>query len=195
MFILTLETQRLVLKPLAQSDAPWIQREFPHWDIVKYLSHRVPWPYPEDGAESFLRDVCLPQMEKGEAYHWSIRLKTNHEETDEGIGVLSFRMNRDECDGHRGFWIARAHQRKGYVTEACECLDDFVFGTLKLDSYEVENVVENKASRRIKEKLGAEHIGAATRDFIIGSGEVDIWKITREQWQERRGQERRQKSG
>jgi [ribosomal protein S5]-alanine N-acetyltransferase len=45
-----LETRRLLLRPLALEDAEQIQRIFPHWDVVRYLADRVPWPYPDDGA-------------------------------------------------------------------------------------------------------------------------------------------------
>ena len=29
------------------------------WEVVRYLDRRVPWPYPEDGALVYLRDVGL----------------------------------------------------------------------------------------------------------------------------------------
>jgi [ribosomal protein S5]-alanine N-acetyltransferase len=48
-----LQTKRLVLKPLELADAVQTQRLFPHWEIVRYLSHVVPWPYPADGAYRF----------------------------------------------------------------------------------------------------------------------------------------------
>gem|GEM_PF-4771929 len=49
----TLETARLALRPVEMADAPAIQRLFPQWEIVRHLNAGVPWPYPEDGAESF----------------------------------------------------------------------------------------------------------------------------------------------
>jgi RimJ/RimL family protein N-acetyltransferase len=39
-------TERLILRPLALADAAAIQELFPHWEIVRYLLNRVPWPYP-----------------------------------------------------------------------------------------------------------------------------------------------------
>ena len=55
-----LETERLVLRPVAPGDAPTLQRRFPRWEIVRFLSTRVPWPYPPDGAERY---VVLAQEE------------------------------------------------------------------------------------------------------------------------------------
>jgi RimJ/RimL family protein N-acetyltransferase len=72
-----LETARLLLRPLALSDAEQAQLLFPQWEIVRYLNSRVPWPYPPDGALTFYREVALPAVERGEAWHWTLRLKSN----------------------------------------------------------------------------------------------------------------------
>jgi hypothetical protein len=37
-----LETERLILRPLALSDAPAIQRHFDNWNIIRHLSTVVP---------------------------------------------------------------------------------------------------------------------------------------------------------
>jgi ribosomal-protein-alanine N-acetyltransferase len=52
-----LETKRLILRPLELADAKQIQVLFPYWEIVRYLTNRVSWPYPPDGALTHLRDV------------------------------------------------------------------------------------------------------------------------------------------
>ena len=51
----TLQTGRLILRPLALSDAPAIQRHFNNWNIIQNLTSVVPWPYPDDGAETFIK--------------------------------------------------------------------------------------------------------------------------------------------
>jgi ribosomal-protein-alanine N-acetyltransferase len=65
MNIPTLETCRLWLKPLELADAEQVQTIFPQWEIVKHLNNRVPWPYPPDGALSYIRDFALPAVERG----------------------------------------------------------------------------------------------------------------------------------
>ena len=52
-----LTTERLLLRPLELADAPQIQAIFPQWEIVKYLTTQVPWPYPEDGALTFMSAI------------------------------------------------------------------------------------------------------------------------------------------
>lgn len=57
----TFQTRRLILTPLELTDAPAIQQLFPHWEVVRYLDSRVPWPYPDDGALAYVRDHALPR--------------------------------------------------------------------------------------------------------------------------------------
>ena len=61
----TLYTERLILRPLQLADADAVQQLFPHWDVVRYLNAAVPWPYPEDGAFAYLRDIVLPAVAAG----------------------------------------------------------------------------------------------------------------------------------
>jgi len=48
----SLETRRLLLRPLQPADADQLQQLYPHWEIVKYLNDKVPWPSPADGART-----------------------------------------------------------------------------------------------------------------------------------------------
>jgi [ribosomal protein S5]-alanine N-acetyltransferase len=94
-----IETRRLVLPPLSLDDATQIQKVFPDWRVVEFLGPGVPWPYPDDGAESFIRNVVLPGRQNSTAWHWSMRLNNT---PDELIGVIN--LNEKE-DMNRGFWL------------------------------------------------------------------------------------------
>jgi [ribosomal protein S5]-alanine N-acetyltransferase len=71
----TLGTPRLILRPLELADASQAQVLFAHWEVVRYLTSLVPWPYPSDGAYMFYRDVTLPAVARGEEWAWSFGLK------------------------------------------------------------------------------------------------------------------------
>jgi RimJ/RimL family protein N-acetyltransferase len=45
----TLETARLILRPVSLDDAPQVQAIFPQWEIVRYLANQVPWPWQGKG--------------------------------------------------------------------------------------------------------------------------------------------------
>jgi hypothetical protein len=55
----TLHTDRLLLQPLRLADAEQAQRLFPQWEIVRFMTTLIPWPYPADGTLRFYRDVAL----------------------------------------------------------------------------------------------------------------------------------------
>jgi len=61
-----LRRARLILRPLQLADVDRIQLLFPHWEIVRHMASVIPWPYPPDGALTYIRDVALPAMARGD---------------------------------------------------------------------------------------------------------------------------------
>src|SRR5262249_95000 len=72
-----LETPRLILRPVALEDVEQLQATFPQWEIVRLLSNEIPWPYPPDGALTYIRDVALPAIAAGTLWMWTVRLKSD----------------------------------------------------------------------------------------------------------------------
>ncbi len=176
-----LETPRLLLHPLQLSDADQAQLLFSQWEIVRYLNNRVPWPYPSDGAYTFYRDVALPAADRGEAWHWTLRLKSN---PGQMIGTISLMRGETE---NRGFWIAPPWQRQGLMSEACDVVTDYWFNILKFPVLRVAKAAVNKASRRISEKQGMRLVAITERDYVSGRLPTEIWEITAEESRARRG--------
>ncbi|WP_445570727.1 GNAT family N-acetyltransferase [Pseudomonas sp. E102] len=172
----TLQTRRLILTPLALSDAPAIQRLFPHWEVVRYLDSRVPWPYPDDGALTYVRDQALPAVAAGREWHWMIRLA---EDPTQRIGSISL---YDQPGNNRGFWLAPQWQGKGYMREACAAINIYWFETLERPVMQVPKAVGNLASRRISEREGMRMVGTQQGDFVFGASLKEVWEMTREEW-------------
>jgi [ribosomal protein S5]-alanine N-acetyltransferase len=175
-----LETPRLFLRPLALSDAEQIQLLFPHWEIVRYLAAQVPWPYPSDAAFRFIRDIALPAVERGEAWHWTLRLKSA---PDQIIGSIDLRKKEND---NRGFWLGLAWQGLGLMTEACDAVTDFWFDTLNFPVLRAPKAIINVASRRISEKQGMRLVATEDRDYVSGRFPSEIWEITAEKWRARK---------
>lgn len=175
-----LETPRLLLLPLEIADAEQVQILFPQWEIVRYLTNKVPWPYPPDGAFIYYRDVALPAVERGEEWHWTIRLKAFPTRM---IGSISLMRCEDE---NRGFWLALPWHGKGIMSEACEAVTDYWFDTLKFSVMRVQKAIVNAASRRISEKSGMRLVGTEERDYVSGRFLSEIWEITAAEWKSRR---------
>ena len=173
-----LKTKDLTLRPIKLDDALAIQKYFDNWNIIKNLTKEVPWPYPKDGAESFLKEKALPSMDKGEALIWAITFK---QKPDDLIGIIHFNFKDDER-GNRGFWIAEPFWKKGLMTQAIFAVQDYLFLELGLEHIKVTNSVDNIGSRRVKEKTGAEYIGLVPQETRSGQNKAEIWQVTRENW-------------
>jgi [ribosomal protein S5]-alanine N-acetyltransferase len=140
-----IETQRLILRPLALSDAPAIQRYFNNWNVIKNLATVVPWPYPGDGTETFIRRELAKIAAGEEIYQWVLVLRPGD---GEAIGNINFRPRAEGRKGNRGFWLAEPYWNQGLMTEAIAAVNDFAFLTLGLGNFYVCNAPSNVASRR-----------------------------------------------
>lgn len=170
-----LATPRLVLRPLALSDAAAIQEFFPHWEIVKYLNNAVPWPYPPDGAQTFLRDAALPAIDRGERWIWSLRLKSA---PDQLIGLIELALG----ETNRGFWLGLPWQGHGLMSEATVPVNDFWFDTLGFPVLRVPKAIDNAASRRISEKNGMRVVATEDREYVSGRLPSEVWELRAEDW-------------
>lgn len=171
------ETERLLLKEISLKDAESYQKNFAHWDIIRYLAKHVPWPYPENGAQEFIRNVILPQQGK-ERWWWGVFLK---DQPDELIGVVEF--YRDTVPDNRGFWLAKKHWGQGLMAEAVKPLTDYAFTQLGFEKLVLSNALGNMQSRRIKEKAGAKFLGIKSGKFVDPTHtELELWEMTRENW-------------
>jgi hypothetical protein len=64
--ILHMSVELRTKRPLQLADAEPTQRLFPRWEIVKFLSSKVSWPYPADRVLNVYRNEsfqALPQFE------------------------------------------------------------------------------------------------------------------------------------
>jgi [ribosomal protein S5]-alanine N-acetyltransferase len=186
----TLHTVRLILRPISLKDTDQIQAIFPQWEIVCYLTNTVPWPYPPDGALAFYRDIAIPAMERGDAWHWTLRLRTDPDRIIGSIGLTrgAAGLTRESGSprGNRGFWLAPAFQRRGLMSEACDHVTDFCFTVLEFPLLRVPKAIDNTGSRRISEKQGMRVVAVEDRDYVSGRLPSEIWEITREEWLARR---------
>ena len=172
-------TSRLILRPLDLADVDAVQVLFPNWEIVRFMASHIPWPYPVDGALTFIRDKVLPAMRQGMEWHWSIRPKLAPEQL---IGVVSL---MDKPDDNRGFWLAPKWQGRGLMSEASAAVTDYWFETLERPVLRAPKAVANVPSRRISERSGMRLIKTEDRDLVSGRVPCEVWEITRGEWRRR----------
>jgi ribosomal-protein-alanine N-acetyltransferase len=177
----TLQTGRLILRPLQLEDAEQAQSLFPHWEVVKFLNNQIPWPYPADGALTYFRDVALPAMERGTQWHWTLRLR---EAPEELIGAIN--LTSKETHATRGFWLGLPWHGRGLMTEAASAVNDYCFDVAGFDVLRIPKAVANTTSRRVSEKTGMRVIATEERDYVSGRLLTEIWEITADEWREKR---------
>ena len=173
-----LKTKRLHLRAARIEDAPAIQKYFNNFEIIKYIGNDIPWPYPENGAETFLNDM-LEKMKTQEIYLWAITLL---EDPEHCIGLIEYRFT-DKSD-NRGFWLAEPFHAQGLMSEAVATTQDFIFFELGKDRIIVRNAKSNKGSRKVKIKNGAELVGRTPCAYLSGDTQDEIWQITKQRWAE-----------
>ncbi len=171
------ETRRLLLRGITLQDAPSYQRHFNDYEVISQLASVVPWPYPDKGAEDFIRTFILPQQGR-DRWFWGIFLKDNPGEMIGGVDLW-----RNGSPENRGFWLARKFWGKGLMTEAVEPVMDYAFADLGFDKLIFSNALGNTKSRRIKEKTGARLIGARPAKFVSQDyTEAETWELTKVEW-------------
>jgi len=175
-----LETSRLRLRPLELADAPQIQELFARWEIVRHLANVVPWPYPPDGAEQFIRHVALPAIQRGDEWIWTLRLRDDPPRVIGSIG-----LKRGEVK-NRGFWMGQRWQGRGLMSEAADAVTDYWFDVLGFEVLRVPKAVANTASRRISARGGMRVIATMERDYVSGRLPSEVWEITAAEWRARR---------
>lgn len=177
-----LDTDRLILRPLRLEDISAVQRHFPHWAMVRHLVTKVPWPYPDDGAETNVRD-CLDKRARGEQFYWALTLKHGD---DELIGRIDLRPDAG-LGAMRGFWLAQEYWGRGLMTEAADAVNAYAFEVLDWPFIEVSTNSANRGSQRIKEKQGFTRINVGVGEYVEGERETSFWRLTQETWRSRRG--------
>lgn len=159
---LTLQTQRLTLKPISVDELEEVFESVRDPEISKYMS----WdPHNSiDQTKSFIERL-RQEMEAGKTYTWSIFLEGAF------CGIVSLlaitRQHRaltyDRAE--LAYWVSRKYQRMGIMTEACQQVIGFAFGQMNLHRLTVSHVSENDASQNLIKKLDFRYIGEEHEAF------------------------------
>jgi RimJ/RimL family protein N-acetyltransferase len=173
----TFKTSRLILKGVTEGDAPNWQKHFADYEVIRYLNHLVPWPYPADGVITYLKAMVFPKQGV-DKWVWGIFLKDN---PDELIGAVDlWRAGKPE---NRGFWLGQKFWGRGIMTEAVEPVMDYAFEKLGFTTLVFANALGNLRSRRVKEKTGARLLRVEPSRFVDPQfTQHEIWELRKEDW-------------
>lgn len=154
---ITLETNRLLLRPFEYSDA---YKMFNNWasddEVTKYLT----WNTHKDIDETkCILGLWIDQYEKPERLNFAIVLKEENELIG-GIDVVGYLEGIPVI----GYVLSRKYWNNGYMTEACKALVNYLF-SLGYETIRIDAMVENIGSNNVIKKCGGEFI-EVYEDFI-----------------------------
>ncbi len=150
---LTLETKRLLLRPLELSDAEAMFAMDNNPNVHKYL-----WQQPTQEVSGIIKVIGMvqKQYENNKIGRFATILK----ETGEFIGWTGIKFVNDHVENGNtnfydyGYRLDEKFWNKGYATEASIAWLEYGFNQMKIEKMNAYTHAENGASNHILQKVG-----------------------------------------
>lgn len=177
-----IETDRLVLREIAEDDFDAIHAYASDLEVVEYVA----WgPNTEPVTRDFIEDcrvkaVAVPRLE----YVLAVVLSGD----DALAGTVGIYLpSADAHSAMLGYAYGREAWGMGIATEAAEPMLELAFDVLGLDRVWASCDPDNRASARVLEKVGMTLEGRLRHDQMIRGALRDslVWGILRDEWRER----------
>ena len=149
---LPLDTERLLLRKVEQTDAAFVLTALSNDELTKYMLIRY---YTLNEVQEQM-DYYANHYKNDTGYYWLMQNKI----TNESIGIIGINnISALHKKAEMGFWLLQMFNNKGYVTEAAKAVLHFCFNSLKLNRVEATVETQNPASIKVIEKIGFTHEG------------------------------------
>ena len=166
----TLETDRLMLRPFAPGDVDAVYDACQDEDIQFYTP--VPVPYRREEAERRVRVDWPRGWDTDDDYNLGGFCKDGG--TFVGLYCLT-RVSRGVYE--LGFWAVNEQRGHGYSVEAARALCEWGWATLDVHRIEWWAMVGNTGSRAVAEKLGFTVEGTLRHRGIANNGKPHDWWV------------------
>jgi RimJ/RimL family protein N-acetyltransferase len=147
-----LYTARLVLRPLAESDAGDLVRLAGAREIAA-TTLRIPHPYTHTDAVAFIA-ACAENTRHGVNSVFAVTLQSG-----ELCGACGLEIDAIHRHAEIGYWIGVPYWGRGFASEASAIVTDFGFAHLGLHRIFAFHFLENPASGRVLQKIGMRYEG------------------------------------
>ena len=182
-----METDRLVLRPPAADDLPWILEKMNTPAIMRYLGGAV--RTPEEVAEAAAADIAA--FDSGGHRRWTVWLRD--EEVRVGrCGLFQVRTEAAPRDlrgqNEIGWTVAEECWGRGYASEAARAVLDFAFGPLGFPVVFSQTSDSNAPSTRVMERLGLRRrldLDYVDPDYPPRDNPTTVWSIDAGAWNNR----------
>lgn len=172
----TLRTERLLLRPLQESDAPALFAIYADPRITRYLT-APPWPSISLAHERIAKDI--------EAMSAGRYVRFGMESDGRLLGECTLFNFQEQCRrAEIGYTLAHEAWGNGYMNEGLKALLEFGFSQLGLNRVEADIDPRNLASAKSLERLGFKKEGHLRERWIV-AGEVsdsDLYGLLAGEW-------------
>lgn len=178
----TLETNRLILRPLIPGDASAIKKAASVREIAD-TTISIPHPYPDGEAERYISKKIA-----GFAAGHSVTFAIEPKGKNLFSGIIEIRdIEQEHSQGELSFWLAVEAWGQGYMSEALKPILRFGFVDLYLNRICAYHMVRNPASGKVLQKNGFVQEGLLhqrVRKWGVFEDTV-LLAILREDWKEK----------
>ena len=156
--------------------------------VSRNLEHLRPfmhWAVPDYSAESAKEFIRASIASTTDGSHLGLGIfKDGNFIGSIGYVKLDWTSRKTEI----GYWIDKAEEGKGIISEACRVLIDYAFGDLGMNRIEIRCSAENRRSAAIPELFGFKKEGVLRQsefrngrlhDFVIYGLLADEWPANR----------------
>jgi RimJ/RimL family protein N-acetyltransferase len=164
----TIETDRLLLRPFAETDADWVQAFAGSRDVAR-STQNIPHPY-EPGMAATWIGRHASGWESGEMVVYAITRR----EDEAPVGAIGLTVEPANGVAELGYWIGPPMWGRGYATEAAGRLVEFGFRQWKLHRIMARHFGSNPASGRVLQKIGMVHEGTLREHHVKWDRREDI---------------------
>lgn len=159
----TLRTERLLLRALRPSDAPFVYAYAKEPEVARYVAWE---PHASlDDSIAFLRDFVAPKYREGVPEPFGIERLA---EPGRLIGCVgAFWVNQAQHEMEMGYVLHQDFWGQGLMPEAAAAVLDHAFAEHPVWRVRCRCKVENPKSLRVMEKVGYRHEGIARGSWWV----------------------------
>lgn len=163
-----LDAQGLRLRPWQSEDVDSLYEAAR--ESIATVSPWLPWlrdSYSRDDSAVWIA-TCQSDHDRGEAYTFGI-----FDENDRALGDVGLnRIDYKRGSANLGYWVRESAQGRGVASRAARAIAAFGFEVLGLVRIEIVVAVDNVASRRTAEGLGAHFDGISPNRILLRGAAV-----------------------
>jgi RimJ/RimL family protein N-acetyltransferase len=174
----SLDTPRLVLRPLVPGDAAAVQALAGDREVA-YSTLNIPHPYPDGAAEAWIGTLPVA-YDCGDAVVFGLTMR------DGGalVGTCGLKLELPHSRAEIGYWIGRPFWGQGLATEAARAVIEYAFTRLGVRRVYAHYYSRNPASGAVMRKLGMTHEGKL-RAHVLKWGvfeDIELFGELRDEW-------------